>query len=115
MRPHPHIGLATVTYLFDGEVVHRDSLGTLETIRPGALNVMSAGSGIVHSERTGPEARETGAKLFGIQAWVALPQSHEETNPSFVHYGEDRLPVVSGEGVTAYATRDAISFRIRRP
>ena len=100
VRPHPHIGLATVTYLFDGEVVHRDSLGTLETIRPGALNVMSAGSGIVHSERTGPDARALGAKLFGIQAWVALPQSHEESTPSFVHYGEDRLPVIADRGVT---------------
>jgi redox-sensitive bicupin YhaK (pirin superfamily) len=100
VRPHPHIGLATVTYLFDGEVVHRDSLGTLETIRPGALNLMSAGRGIVHSERTGQDARVVGAKLFGIQAWVALPQSHEEGDPAFVHYGEDRLPVLSARGVT---------------
>ncbi len=100
VRPHPHIGLATVTYLFDGEVVHRDSLGTLETIRPGALNLMSAGRGIVHSERTGSEARSDGAKLFGIQAWVALPASHEESEPAFTHYGEDRLPVLQGRGVT---------------
>ncbi|HEV2558025.1 MAG TPA: pirin family protein [Microvirga sp.] len=100
VRPHPHIGLATVTYLFDGEVVHRDSLGTLETIRPGALNLMSAGRGIVHSERTGSEARSVGAKLFGIQAWVALPASHEESEPAFTHYGEDRLPVLQGRGVT---------------
>ena len=78
VRPHPHIGLATVTYLFDGEIVHRDSLGTLETIRPGALNLMSAGRGIVHSERTGPDVRAAGARLSGIQAWVALPASHEE-------------------------------------
>jgi redox-sensitive bicupin YhaK (pirin superfamily) len=101
VRPHPHIGLATVTYLFDGEVVHRDSLGTLESIRPGALNLMTAGSGIVHSERTGAEARAHGAKLFGIQAWVALPREHEETAPTFVHYGEDRLPLIEGGGVTA--------------
>lgn len=100
VRPHPHIGLATVTYLFDGEVVHRDSLGTHETIRPGALNLMSAGRGIVHSERTGQEARSTGAKLFGIQAWVALPESHEEGDPTFTHYGEDLLPVLQGRGVT---------------
>jgi redox-sensitive bicupin YhaK (pirin superfamily) len=99
VRPHPHIGLATVTYLFDGEIVHRDSLGTLETIRPGALNLMSAGKGIVHSERTGPDARATGARLSGIQAWVALPASHEETEPAFVHYGEDRLPVLAGAGL----------------
>ena len=101
VRPHPHIGLATVTYLFDGEVVHRDSLGTLETIRPGALNLMSAGKGIVHSERTGAKARSVGAKLFGIQAWVALPRDHEESAPSFVHYGENRLPVIEDSGVAA--------------
>jgi redox-sensitive bicupin YhaK (pirin superfamily) len=100
VRPHPHIGLATVTYLFDGEIVHRDSLGTLETIRPGALNLMTAGRGIVHSERTGPEARALGPKLFGIQSWVALPQSHEETDAAFVHYPEADLPVISGPGVT---------------
>jgi redox-sensitive bicupin YhaK (pirin superfamily) len=99
VRPHPHIGLATVTYLFDGEIVHRDSLGTLETIRPGALNLMSAGRGIVHSERTGAEARSLGPKLFGIQAWVALPASHEEGDPAFVHYGEDRLRVLEARGV----------------
>src|ERR687897_3950467 len=100
VRPHPHIGLATVTYLFDGEILHRDSLGTLETIRPGALNLMSAGKGIVHSERSGAEARSHGAKLFGIQSWVALPRSHEEGEPAFVHYAEDRLPILSGAGVT---------------
>jgi len=100
VRPHPHIGLSTVTYLFDGEIVHRDSLGTLETIRPGALNLMSAGKGIVHSERSGAEARSVGAKLFGIQSWVALPRSHEEGEPAFVHYAEDRLPILSGAGVT---------------
>jgi redox-sensitive bicupin YhaK (pirin superfamily) len=101
VRPHPHIGLATVTYLFDGEIIHRDSLGTRLPIRPGALNLMSAGKGIVHSERTSAEARSLGAKLFGIQAWVALPHSHEETEPSFVHYGEDRLPVIADSGVKA--------------
>jgi redox-sensitive bicupin YhaK (pirin superfamily) len=101
VRPHPHIGLATVTYLFDGEIVHRDSLGTDIPIRPGALNLMSAGKGIVHSERTGQEARAVGAKLSGIQAWVALPRSHEEGEAAFVHYGADDLPVVSGDGVTA--------------
>lgn len=99
VRPHPHIGLATVTYLFDGEILHRDSLGTLEPIRPGALNVMSAGRGIVHSERTAPEQRAVGARLSGIQAWVALPRTHEETAPSFTHYGEDRLPVLGDGGV----------------
>src|SRR5215218_10889296 len=83
VRPHPHIGLATVTYLFDGEIVHRDSLGSDVPIRPGALNLMSAGKGIVHSERTGQEARAVGAKLSGIQAWVALPRSHEEGEAAF--------------------------------
>jgi redox-sensitive bicupin YhaK (pirin superfamily) len=100
VRPHPHIGLATVTYLFDGEVVHRDSLGTLETIRPGAVNLMSAGRGIVHSERSGSEARRIGARLYGIQSWVALPRSHEEDEPAFVHHPADRLPVLDGNGVT---------------
>ena len=100
VRPHPHIGLATVTYLFDGEVMHKDSLGTSIPIRPGAMNLMSAGRGIVHSERTGPEARAKGAKLFGIQAWVALPRSHEEGRPAFTHYGAADLPVIGGGGVT---------------
>jgi redox-sensitive bicupin YhaK (pirin superfamily) len=101
VRPHPHIGLATVTYLFDGEIVHRDSLGTLETIRPGALNLMTAGRGIVHSERTGEAARALGPKLFGIQSWVALPRSHEEGEPGFLHFAEDQLPVISANGVSA--------------
>ena len=99
VRPHPHIGLATVTYLFDGEVIHRDSLGTQIPIRPGAMNLMSAGRGIVHSERTGLDARAVGAKLYGIQAWVALPRSHEEGEPTFTHYGEDQLPVLGDHGV----------------
>ncbi|HEY8567031.1 MAG TPA: pirin family protein [Beijerinckiaceae bacterium] len=101
VRPHPHIGLATVTYLFDGEVMHKDSLGTDIPIRPGALNLMSAGKGIVHSERTGQEARAKGeGKLFGIQAWVALPRSHEESDPAFTHYAKESLPVIGGEGVS---------------
>jgi redox-sensitive bicupin YhaK (pirin superfamily) len=99
VRPHPHIGLATVTYLFDGEVMHRDSLGTEIPIRPGAMNLMSAGRGIVHSERTSQEARAVGAKLYGIQAWVALPRSHEEGEPTFTHYGEESLPVLGDRGV----------------
>ena len=100
VRPHPHIGLATVTYLFDGEVIHRDSLGTQIPIRPGAMNLMSAGRGIVHSERTGLDARAVGAKLYGIQAWVALPRSHEEGEPTFTHYGAENLPVLGDHGVT---------------
>ena len=98
VRPHPHIGLATVTYLFDGEIMHRDSLGTEMSIRPGALNLMSAGRGIVHSERTSPTERAKGPKLFGIQAWAALPRSHEESAPSFVHYEAGELPRIEGEG-----------------
>src|SRR5918912_1574224 len=78
VRPHPHIGLATVTYLFEGEILHRDSLGTEQVIRPGAVNWMTAGSGIAHSERTPPELRASGSRLFGIQTWVGLPRDREE-------------------------------------
>lgn len=100
VRPHPHIGLATVTYLFDGEIMHRDSLGTAAPIRPGELNLMSAGSGIVHSERTSPEERAKGPRLFGIQAWAALPKSHEEGTPTFAHHGTSELPRIAGDGKT---------------
>src|SRR5688572_4396301 len=98
VRPHPHIGLATVTWLFDGEILHRDSLGVVQPIRPGEVNWMTAGRGIVHSERTPPELRQTGSKLFGIQLWVALPQRDEETEPAFAHHGANELPVIEGEG-----------------
>ncbi|KUO59806.1 MAG: pirin [Alphaproteobacteria bacterium BRH_c36] len=98
VRPHPHIGLATLTYLFDGEIMHRDSLGTEQAIRPGELNLMSAGSGIVHSERTGETERQRQSRLFGIQTWAALPKSHEETSASFAHYKTDDLPRIEGEG-----------------
>lgn len=98
VRPHPHIGLATVTYLFDGEIMHRDSLGTEQAIRPGELNLMRAGSGIVHSERTGVAERQKESRLFGIQAWAALPKSHEESAPDFRHLGIDELPRMEGEG-----------------
>ena len=97
VRPHPHIGLSTVTYLFDGEIMHRDSLGTALAIKPGAVNLMTAGRGIVHSERTGMEARATGPKLYGIQAWLALPKTHEEVAPEFKHHGAGELPrIVEG-------------------
>jgi redox-sensitive bicupin YhaK (pirin superfamily) len=98
VRPHPHIGLATVTYLFDGEITHRDSLGSALAIRPGEVNLMTAGRGIVHSERSGTEVRASGQNLFGIQSWMALPESHEETAPSFAHHGTDVLPRLEGEG-----------------
>jgi redox-sensitive bicupin YhaK (pirin superfamily) len=100
VRPHPHIGLSTVTYLFDGEIMHRDSLGTVLAIRPGELNWMTAGRGIAHSERTPPELRTGGSRLFGIQSWVALSRRDEETQPDFLHYGAEELPVLSGEGKT---------------
>lgn len=98
VRPHPQIGLATVTYLFEGEIYHRDSLGTQMAIRPGALNLMTAGRGIVHSERETSEAKQTTRRLFGIQAWAALPKSHEEQAPTFAHHSADELPRITGEG-----------------
>jgi redox-sensitive bicupin YhaK (pirin superfamily) len=98
IRPHPHINLATVTYLFDGEIVHRDSLGFEQAIRPGELNWMTAGQGIVHSERSSAEARKGGARAHGIQSWVALPKSHEETLPSFYHHDGGALPVIQLDG-----------------
>src|SRR5438445_7186800 len=100
VRPHPHIGLATVTYLFDGEIMHRGSLGTVQPIRPGAVNWMTAGRGIVHSERTAPERRASGGRMYGLQSWVALPQAHEETAPAFAHHAADALPVIAGDGTT---------------
>lgn len=99
VRPHPHIGLATVTYLFDGEMDHRDTLGVHQTIKPGDVNWMTAGRGIVHSERTGPDARSAGHQLHGIQTWVALPIEDEETDPSFHHHKADELPVIERDGV----------------
>jgi redox-sensitive bicupin YhaK (pirin superfamily) len=100
VRPHPHIGLSTVTYLFDGEIMHRDSLGTAAPIRPGEVNWMTAGRGIVHSERTGPERRAKGDRLHGLQMWVALPQALEEADPGFAHHAVDTFPVVTDEGKT---------------
>src|SRR4051812_22635204 len=94
VRPHPHIGLATVTYLFEGEILHRDSLGTVQRIQPGAVNWMTAGRGIVHSERTPPDVRASGGAVSGIQLWVALPKAHEEAEPSFEHTGAARLPLI---------------------
>jgi redox-sensitive bicupin YhaK (pirin superfamily) len=99
VRPHPHINLATVTYLFDGEILHRDSLGSQQIIEPGAINWMTAGRGIVHSERTPPEVRRTGSRLHGIQLWVALPKEHEETAPEFHHHPAETLPELEDDGV----------------
>jgi hypothetical protein len=100
VRPHPHIGLATVSYLFDGEIVHRDSLGTLATIKPGDVNWMKAGRGIAHSERTDEKRRGGGEHLHGLQCWNALPAAHEESAPDFIHHGVGELPVVAGDGKT---------------
>lgn len=98
VRPHPHIGLATVTFLFDGELLHRDSLGTVQIIRPGDVNWMNAGSGIVHSERTPAELRPSGSRAHGMQAWVALPLDAEESPPSFQHHPAATLPRFSQAG-----------------
>jgi len=100
VRPHPHIGLATVTYLFDGEINHRDSIGVFQPIRPGEVNWMTAGRGIAHSERTPDELRVTGSHLHGIQLWVALPEEHEEREPSFDHYAADDIPQFEIDGTT---------------
>src|SRR5260370_29776078 len=99
VRPHPHIGLATVTFLFEGEIMHRDSLGTVQAIAPGDVNWMTAGRGIVHSERTGPELRRTGARLQGLQTWVALPKKNELADPAFSHHPKATLPRISAPGV----------------
>jgi redox-sensitive bicupin YhaK (pirin superfamily) len=100
VRPHPHIGLATVTFLFEGAIMHRDSLGSEQKIVPGDVNWMTAGRGIVHSERTPAEDRERGQTIHGIQTWVALPLDDEEVEPSFAHHSADTLPVVERNGVT---------------
>ena len=98
VRPHPHIGLATVTYLFDGEIMHRDSLGTSMAIRPGEVNWMTAGRGIVHSERTRPERRVDGEPIHGLQMWVALPATKEEMEAGFAHHATAEFPVINENG-----------------
>jgi len=115
--PHPHIGLATVTYMFRGEILHRDSLGTVQPIRPGEVNWMTAGRGIAHSERTPLELRSEGGALFGIQAWVALPEREEECRPAFVHHPESELPLIEDRGITlrvitgaAFGERSPVAF-----
>ena len=101
VRPHPHINLATVTYLFAGAIDHRDSLGTVQTIEPGAVNLMTAGRGITHSERSPEALRPDGPELSGIQTWLALPAAKEEMDPAFEHVASDRLPVIEDKAVTA--------------
>jgi redox-sensitive bicupin YhaK (pirin superfamily) len=100
VRPHPHIGLATITFLFDGEIMHRDSLGSAVPIRPGEVNWMTAGRGIVHSERTAPERRAGGGPLHGLQCWLALPAAREETDPEFTHLDSADLPLVTDRGLS---------------
>ena len=116
VRPHPHIGLATVTYLFDGEIVHRDSLGTAMPIRPGAVNWMTAGRGIAHSERTAADRRGGGEPLHGLQLWVALPVADEETAPAFAHTAAADIPELQRERHDAarrrrHAARPALAGR----
>ncbi|HEX3810142.1 MAG TPA: pirin family protein [Rhizomicrobium sp.] len=115
VRPHPHIGLATVTYLFDGEILHRDNLGYTQPIKPGEVNWMTAGRGIVHSERTDPSLRSHGQFMHGMQAWVALPDEAEETDPSFTHYDSTSLKSFDDKGVhgtliagTAYGLKSEV-------
>ena len=98
VRPHPHIGLSTLTWLFEGEILHRDSIGSIQRIRPGEVNWMTAGAGIAHSERTPEDVRATSSRLFGIQTWLALPAVDEETAPSFQHVSAPELPVIEGDG-----------------
>lgn len=100
VKPHPHIGLATITYLLSGEIVHRDSLGSEQAIRAGDVNWMIAGRGVAHSERTPPEIRTRGSRIHGLQIWVALPRDHEDVVPSFEHHPQHTLPVVDRPGAT---------------
>jgi redox-sensitive bicupin YhaK (pirin superfamily) len=115
VRPHPHIGLATVTYLFDGEILHRDNLGSSQVIRPGDVNWMTAGRGIVHSERTPEEARGRGSRTHGLQCWVALPLADEETEPRFHHHASNDIPIKEQPGAllrviagAAYGTQSPV-------
>ncbi len=101
VRPHPHIGLSTVTYMLDGAFMHRDSLGNAQVIEPGAVNLMTAGKGIVHSERSPDKDRAAEAKLSAIQTWLALPDAQEEMDPAFEHVAAERLPMIEGDGVAA--------------
>ena len=99
VRPHPHIGLSTLTYLFEGQILHRDSLGYVQNIEPGAVNWMTSGKGIVHSERTPDELRATGFEMHGLQIWIALPDGQEEIEPSFHHHPAGSLPIIAADGV----------------
>ncbi|KKL51763.1 hypothetical protein LCGC14_2292220, partial [marine sediment metagenome] len=101
VRPHPHIGLATVSYLFEGRIHHRDSIGTDQWIEPGAVNWMVAGKGVTHSERTSDEGRSGPHSLYGIQTWMALPEENEDMDPIFEHHGKEAIPEIEAEGINA--------------
>jgi len=111
VRPHPHIGLAAITYLFAGTIVHRDSLGTVQPIRPGEVNWMTAGRGIVHSERTSNAGNSPGAELFGVQTWIALPRPEEDAEPAFAHHRCQELPEIDGEGIWSRVILGAVFGR----
>ncbi|TDT91227.1 hypothetical protein DFO45_3782 [Azorhizobium sp. AG788] len=114
VRPHPHIGLATVTYLFDGRILHKDSEGNALEITPGAMNLMTAGRGIAHSERSPLEARTGTQTMAGIQSWIALPAAQEETDPSFQHFSATTLPTVEDCGISARIIAGS-AFGVRSP
>jgi redox-sensitive bicupin YhaK (pirin superfamily) len=114
VRPHPHIGLATVTYLFDGAFMHRDSLGTVQRIEPGDVNWMSAGKGITHSERSPDDLRASGGRVHGIQTWVALPVENEQTEPWFRHYPAADIPMLNRDGATLHVIAGD-AFGVRSP
>jgi redox-sensitive bicupin YhaK (pirin superfamily) len=114
VRPHPHIGLATVTYLFDGSIMHRDSEGHIQEIKPGAMNLMTAGRGIAHSERTPEVERAAGQSMLGLQSWIALPAGREEIAPSFQHFSADTLPTVQDTGFKARVIAGS-SFGVASP
>jgi redox-sensitive bicupin YhaK (pirin superfamily) len=114
VRPHPHIGLSTVTYLFDGSIMHRDSEGHIQEIQPGAMNLMTAGRGIAHSERTPEVQRRDGQQMLGLQSWIALPRDKEEIAPSFQHYSAEKLPAIQDKGFTARVIAGS-SFGVSSP
>ncbi|MEM1231573.1 MAG: pirin family protein [Pseudomonadota bacterium] len=114
VRPHPHIGLATVTYLFEGEILHRDSLGYTQAIQPSAVNLMTAGAGIVHSERTAEDRLRDGQQLHGMQIWMALPDAEQECEPAFDHYPADTLPRAEIDGVAITLVLGS-AFGLRSP
>ena len=115
VRPHPHIGLSTVTYLFEGAIDHRDSLGSFATIHPGAVNLMTAGKGIVHSERSPQAERDAGGPMYGMQTWLALPDGKEEIDPAFEQVAANQLPILTAPGFRPVSSWAASGGRLRPP